>query len=146
MATRATYEFHEPDKEPVWVYIHWDGYPQGAARYFSLWLKKEDPTVLAFLKANRQGEVTEGRDAHGDTEYRYTVHLKGSTVAQYTWRQMARFERPGANGGVVPQTWIKAEEKHYEQTSSAPFHEWEQIYNGPLQEFVSKYDELVEIP
>jgi hypothetical protein len=128
MATRATYEFHEPDKEPVWVYIHWDGYPEGAARYFSLWLKKEDPTVLAFLKANRQGEVTEGHDAHGDTEYRYTVHLKGST----------------ANGGVVPETWLKANEKHYGQTSSTPFHEWEQIYNGPLQEFVSKYDKVRE--
>jgi hypothetical protein len=139
MATRATYELHELDKEPVCLYLHWDGYPEGAAMYFRRWLEEEKHTVLGFLKANPKAEITDGHEAHGDTEYRYTVHLKGSMD----------------NGCVVPETWVKAEEKKYgraqwEGLPEAPedvvFYKWEQLFNGTLQEFVDKYDKLVDIP
>ena len=139
MATRATYELHELDKEPVCLYLHWDGYPEGAAMYFRRWLEEEKHTVLGFLKANPKAEITDGHESHGDTEYRYTVHLKGSMD----------------NGCVVPETWVKAEEKKYgraqwEGLPEAPedvvFYKWEQLFNGTLQEFVDKYDKLVDIP
>jgi len=132
MATRATYELHELDKEPVCLYLHWDGYPEGAAMYFRRWLA-EKHTVLGFLKANPKAEVIDGHESYGDTEYRYTVHLKG----------------------YIPEMWIKAEEKKYaraqwEGLPEAPedvvFYKWEQLFNGKLQEFVDKYDKLVDKP
>ena len=144
MATRATYELHELDKEPdslsgpVCLYLHWDGYPDGAAMYFRRWLE-EKHTVLGFLMANPKAEVSDGHESHGDTEYRYTVHLKGSMD----------------NGCVVPETWVKAEEKKYaraqweglpEVPEDVVFYKWEQLFNGTLQEFVDKYDKLVDIP
>lgn len=81
MATRATYEI-----DFTTFYIHWDGYPKGAAGYFANALayasSAEDraPNVsLAddFTHANPRAGLTRSHREHGDTEYRYTVRTTG---------------------------------------------------------------------
>lgn len=78
MSTRATYLF-EPDPQSgfprVCFYIHHDGYPEGAAAYLLAAMTYEGHGRLAerFLRANDQAEFTRGHEAHGDTEFRYTL-------------------------------------------------------------------------
>ena len=85
MSTRATYRFEAGDVSrrasgmshaPVTVYIHHDGYPAGAACYF--WnmhhaTSYDRTPLVCFIRANERAEVTEGHEAHGDTDYRYTL-------------------------------------------------------------------------
>lgn len=83
MATRATYEI-----TGTTFYCHWDGYPSGAATRFAAMVAAAtvaDSDVLDVIEDRRGGwpfhfirgvkdaEPTEGRDAHGDTEYHYTL-------------------------------------------------------------------------
>jgi len=79
MSTRATYQIND-----ITLYIHHDGYPEGAAHYFRLALayKEKIPRGLAeaFIAVNDRAEITPCHDHHGDTEYRYTVNDKGITV------------------------------------------------------------------
>jgi hypothetical protein len=95
MSTRATYRFESGDTSrrnsgdgmqhpPVTFYIHHDGYPQGAAFYF--WNMhheaSHDRTAAGrFYRSNERAEFTDGHDAHGDTEFRYT--LRGSMLTAY---------------------------------------------------------------
>jgi hypothetical protein len=72
---------HHP---PVTFYIHHDGYPEGAAVY--LWnmhhQSQNDGTPAGkFYRANERAEFTDGHDAHGDTEFRYT--LRGSMLTAH---------------------------------------------------------------
>tara|TARA_R110000851_G_C13068212_1_gene564620 strand:- start:934 stop:1272 length:339 start_codon:yes stop_codon:yes gene_type:complete len=66
--------------EDICVYIHHDGYPIGAAEYFrkALFIAKTDrrPILEAFIAANTGAEITRSHQAHGDTEYRYTIDRK----------------------------------------------------------------------
>lgn len=77
MSTRATYEI-----DGTTFYIHYDGYPTGAAEYFMTALQyivDDKPRAInsgfkdIFIKANKNAEITESHDAHLDTNYRYTV-------------------------------------------------------------------------
>ncbi|WP_013325571.1 hypothetical protein [Gloeothece verrucosa] len=71
----ATYQFTTEDYT-VTFYIHWDGYPEGAANYFlQMLLLDHERGSLAdrFLRANPDAEITGTHDHHGDTEYRYTI-------------------------------------------------------------------------
>lgn len=91
MSTRATYRFETKagvpaynNVPPVTFYIHHDGYPEGAAFYF--WQmhhadSKGGHFAARFLKGNEGAEFTAGHDAHGDTEYRYT--LTGETLTAW---------------------------------------------------------------
>lgn len=82
MSTRATYKI-----DFTTFYIHHDGYPEGAAEYFEAALKFRDTCDIDrapnasfaddFMRANDRAELTESHDAHGDTEYRYTVTTAG---------------------------------------------------------------------
>jgi hypothetical protein len=57
------------------VYIHHDGYPSGAASYFySMALLDKGGLVERFIRANDGASLTPSHDAHGDTEYQYTVN------------------------------------------------------------------------
>lgn len=89
MSTRATYQF-TGERTPglnhsmptVTVYIHHDGYPEGAACYF--WnmhhaTSYDRAPLVCFLRANERAELTESHEAHADTEYRYT--LRGSFLS-----------------------------------------------------------------
>jgi len=77
MATRATYKI-----DGVHFYIHYDGYEEGAAKYFWNMHCSTDSgrggNAEAFLRGNDLAEFTKSHNAHGDTEYRYD--LKGETL------------------------------------------------------------------
>lgn len=82
MATRATYKF----KDNGWtgkdftIYIHHDGYPEGAAGYFAAASSIYRAGAEGFIAANSQAYLTPDHDSHGDTEYRYTIE-KGQLIA-----------------------------------------------------------------
>lgn len=82
MSTRATYLFDQTSMQPaVCYYIHHDGYKEGAACYFRNMLNAANGRggyAAAFLRGNYNAEFTGGHNAHGDTEYRYTVAADGS--------------------------------------------------------------------
>lgn len=84
MSTRATYLFKRQHGRDVAVYIHHDGYPEGAAGLYLLPAIEASSgylTVEAFIRANERAEITDGHEAHGDTEYRYTIDLAAGTVS-----------------------------------------------------------------
>lgn len=84
MATRATYKI---DRQTF--YCHWDGYPTGAAQRLANMVaaltqpagdddcdcidRRRGGMPFAFIRGNMDAEPTDDHDAHGDTEYRYTV-------------------------------------------------------------------------
>lgn len=95
MATRATYQINGTT-----FYCHWDGYPTGAAQRFAnmvaAWTVAEPDAdryfrggvedrgggaAFAFIRGNLDAEPTDGHDAHGDTEYRYTLTASPSAAA-----------------------------------------------------------------
>lgn len=76
MATRATYGF--PDRG-ITVYIHHDGYPEGAAAYFTECILKDNKVTPEGLIRHCEGIITDSHDQHGDTEYRYNI-LDNDTV------------------------------------------------------------------
>lgn len=100
MSTRATYSF-ETENGPQYIYIHHDGYPQGAAvkfydmLVFPLQLQKS-PNILGwatvdtveaeggyyfnFIRANGGARPTTDHESHGDAEYRYALNMTGHLV------------------------------------------------------------------
>ena len=85
MSTRATYEFGGHT-----IYVHYDGYPSGAAVYFLNMVRSYEQTgrvqlggdasggyFYDFIRGNRLAVPSEGRDTHGDTEYHYQLHENG---------------------------------------------------------------------
>lgn len=87
MATRATYNFHNTQlTNSATVYIHQDGYPEGAACYIAGAIdNKGGITVERFIRVNEDAEVTSSHEAHGDTNYRYDFHRAGEmSVMKHT--------------------------------------------------------------
>lgn len=93
MATRATYQINRTT-----FYCHWDGYPTGAAQRFANMVKaltvpetgdrkfdaiedRRGGFEFAFIRGNLDAEPTKTHDSHGDTEYRYTVHVEPDGAA-----------------------------------------------------------------
>jgi len=83
MSTRATYKFE--DRATTTIYIHYDGYPQGAAVYFNQMLTNPSKGDLAtqFIRANQNAEITKSHKDHGDTEFHYDI--KGSNAEADIW-------------------------------------------------------------
>jgi hypothetical protein len=104
MGTRATYRIKEASNDcgfnrsqSKYFYIHWDGYPEGAADYFkqmqnnleTLKVKhsfhKEEEFELKFGKAIiafgmiGPAEFTEDHEEHGDTEFQYNLFYSHKT-------------------------------------------------------------------
>lgn len=81
MSTRATYKFKYTDEytPDTTFYIHHDGYQEGASTYFYNALihyinGNSKSLITSFVAANvDKVGFTRDHDAHGDTEYRYTV-------------------------------------------------------------------------
>lgn len=78
MSTRATYGFHSSEKPDITLYIHHDGYPEGAAIYASNALEEPGDnlrndyfTAEGFIRANDRAEIARSHERHSDTEYRY---------------------------------------------------------------------------
>ena len=82
MGTRATYTFVDKRlhglKRPVHVYIHWDGYPDGAAMYFynALCFDRSKGLLERFIAANEHAEFTDDPARHGDTEFHYELEFQ----------------------------------------------------------------------
>tara|TARA_R110000868_G_scaffold36840_3_gene130350 strand:+ start:697 stop:1293 length:597 start_codon:yes stop_codon:yes gene_type:complete len=83
MSTRATYQFVS-DNDPVSTktfYLHYDGYPEGGAKYFASSAKCQssvgnlDGYQLQedFILNHNPSEI-EDHAEHGDTEFRYTFN------------------------------------------------------------------------
>ena len=86
MSARATYQI-----EDMTFYCHHDGYPEYAAVRFARMIAAFNvPTVddsfreiedrrgslmFAFVRGNLDAQPTESHDAHGDTEWRYTIRF-----------------------------------------------------------------------
>lgn len=80
MSTRATYQF--PDAT---LYIHHDGYPEGAAVYFRALHEVENKRgglATQMLRAVDGAEITSCHESHGDTEFRYTMNKEGGLRAE----------------------------------------------------------------
>lgn len=107
MSTRAIYGFtDERNPKPLWVYIHYDGYPEGAATYFENAKKmawdlprfEADEFAAAFVAANKKGtgavRLSEGPETHGDLEYAYLM-----TQTADKKLHVRAFESPGQKKG-----------------------------------------------
>ena len=85
MSTRATYQFSNTHLagEDVTVYIHHDGYLQGAANYFRKAMDEKldsgKPLLESFITANH-AYITRSHEAHGDTDYRYSTDGKSVII------------------------------------------------------------------
>ena len=98
MSTRATYKITDKSNREMTFYIHHDGYKEGAAHYFYNMIETRTGTgegyktnskggnIEAFLRANYNAEITESHNAHGDTEYRYTLNADNTLeVSEVSW-------------------------------------------------------------
>lgn len=126
MSTRAVYTFRDADSEHH-VYVHMDGYPDGAAMYFAKTLAsgliwplprfEADEFAAGFVAAVKTGggnvRLTDGPDAHADIEYHYALN---------------------------DQLWLTAAEVNNWGEESVR-HE---IYSGPLHQFIAENDRLAK--
>lgn len=89
MSTRATYQFIPEDSRftpAVTIYIHHDGYPEGAAVYL-----EDAHCAETFIRRNDAAQITASHEIHGDTEYRYNIYLRPSKCRV----DIKAFERQG---------------------------------------------------
>lgn len=126
MATRATYKFFNTQLIPsATVYIHWDGYPQGAAHYIAEaigykgnYSETATLTVERFIRANEGANITQAHTSHGDTDYRYDFSHK---------EQMSVSKRS------IERVGDEYQEK------------WEVIFTGSISEFLESNYKAEEI-
>jgi len=74
MSTRATYNFQSGNSDTT-LYIHHDGYLEGAAIYFynALIHPSQSGGAETMLRANLRAKITMSHAVHADAEYRYDV-------------------------------------------------------------------------
>lgn len=119
MSTRATYHFEDKDNwgPSVTIYIHYDGYPEGAASYFYRLLvcpNQRGCMATRMIRAVASAELTASHAAHGDTEFQYDVTGSG----------------PGAK-------LVACERKHGFREGVTE--RWSPFYTGTLTAFIDKY-------
>ncbi len=119
MATRATYKFYNTQLvNSATVYIHWDGYPEGAAHYIAEATDdKNRITVERFIRANEGANITQSHSSHGDTDYRYDFHRNGEMS--------------------VSKRTIELVGDEYEEN-------WNLIFTGSISDFLNQYYEAGE--
>ena len=80
MSTRATYTIKSKlyqGERTDHFYIHYDGYPEGAAVYFQNFVEcanNKGGDLCRFIRANDLAEFTDNPGNHGDTEYHYEIN------------------------------------------------------------------------
>ena len=108
MSTRATYQFGPGKWTPrVVLYIHHDGYTEGAASYLYRALihpNQRGGLACAMIRANDGAEITTHHDDHGDTEFQYDIRGEGPG-AEIVWREVNYDREPNkprqfGGGGV----------------------------------------------
>lgn len=89
MATRATYTIKNNLGKTAHLYIHWDGYETGAAAYFYAALTSNIEGNGGFaeriIRAIPGAELTDGPEAHADTEFHYEIKADMSLHA-HAWK------------------------------------------------------------
>jgi len=87
MSTRAIYSFRD-QTDTYHIYVHYDGYPSGAATYFKRWLDsglswtlprfEADEAAAGFVAAIKTGEgsvrIAKSRTDMVDVEYGYRIY------------------------------------------------------------------------
>lgn len=76
MSTPATYSFigEAPAPAATTLYVHLDGYPQGAANYFrAMLLSDGGARVEAFIRVNTLADVVSAHNVWPNTCFRYTL-------------------------------------------------------------------------
>lgn len=128
MSTRATYEI-----DGTTFYIHHDGYPTGAASYFMAALQyivDDKPRAInsgfkdVFMRANDNAEITRSHEAHGDTDYRYTI------ATDNEWHTM--------RGHGVDVLSIKVESVGWSECPGKT------LFEGPLADFIAQASKVEE--
>lgn len=90
MSTRATYTIIDKKRgkvERAHYYIHYDGYPDGAAEYFKKFAEyknKRGGAICQFLRAVDLAEFTDDPDLHGDTEFHYEINAVDMSLKAYS--------------------------------------------------------------
>lgn len=140
MSTRATYRIKEahPDGDIIqYFYIHYDGYPEGAASYFKEMLanfetfREKYPIGVESLSFRRgkaiiafgmlqYAEYTADHEEHGDTEYYYDLFY---IHPQNLWRVKATKINRGSDEGRNDKV----------------------LFQGPLQEFITNFLPIKEM-
>lgn len=84
MSTRANYVFYNGRAKIGNIYIHHDGYPEGAATYFHKAMIQDGGrvTLNGFYKANAD-KAEWAIENHGDIEYLYKINTKTQTITMY---------------------------------------------------------------
>ena len=107
MATRATYSIKNSRSITTTLYIHWDGYLEGAAAYFYAALtnvaaiESNGGFAEQIIRAVPGAELTHGPEAHGDTEFHYEIGADMSLRAlRWTWKGNQRSLTPCFIGDV----------------------------------------------
>ena len=102
MSTRCTIKVIEnkDDEQPMWIYHHCDGYPEGVGEQLKNYLKEKkrglfywDKCVIVndivknginypdCIDIDKHFEVTEGQ--HGDEEYGYVINTEEKSLCYY---------------------------------------------------------------
>ena len=145
MSTRATYSFHDHDHDTLTtLYIHYDGYEEGAAWYAYQVAKangeqSKGGTAEMWLRAlPTYAELTRSHEAHGDTEYQYHFTANGSQVTVKAvgngseWRTIYKGETAA---------WINAK---CDEAKDAPPEAKAIHFQGCLRRVVNVWDIVVE--
>lgn len=84
MSTRANYIFYADKTKLGNIYIHHDGYPEGAATYFhkAMIQDRGRVTLDGFYKANNK-QAEWALESHGDIEYLYIINTMTQTITMY---------------------------------------------------------------
>lgn len=84
MSTRANYVFYDGRTKIGNIYIHHDGYPEGAATYFHKAMIQDGGRVTldGFYKANDK-HAEWSLENHGDIEYLYKINVKTQKITMY---------------------------------------------------------------
>lgn len=84
MSTRANYVFYNDRTKIGNIYIHHDGYPEGAADYFHKAMIQDGGhvTLDGFYRANIDNAEC-SIENHGDIEYLYKINTKTQTITMY---------------------------------------------------------------
>ena len=123
MGTRAIYTFEDGEIERH-IFVHYDGYPTGAASYFKQWLDtnyswtlprfEPDEAAAGFVAAIKTGpgnvRICHGRFDYSDVEFGYRLFtLRGELHVQC----------------ATTDYWGEAPAEHI-------------IFDGPMSEFMAK--------
>ena len=84
MSTRANYVFYDGRTKIGNIYIHHDGYPEGAATSFHKAMIQEGGrmTLDGFYRANAD-KAEWSIENHGDIDYLYKINTKTQTITMY---------------------------------------------------------------